>query len=64
MVVLDGRQPEMVAVSVALLVAATLSGFLRLLARHVMHAGFWWDDWCSLFALVSTAVIMEGRWYG
>ena len=51
--VLEGRQPLIVGVSVALSGLATISDALRFLSRWMMGLSFWWDDWCSLFALVS-----------
>lgn len=50
----DDRGPQIEAVTIFMLVLATVAVTLRLLARYISaRAGFWWDDWLSLAALVS-----------
>lgn len=39
--VLEGRQPLIVGISVALMVASTLSVPLRFWSRRIMNAGYW-----------------------
>jgi hypothetical protein len=40
------------------LVLSTLAVALRFWSRHVAHrAGFWWDDWVVLIALVSLGTL-------
>jgi hypothetical protein len=47
-----GQQLLIVGVSIAMLIIATLSEIFRFLSRYATHSGFWWDDWCSLVAMV------------
>lgn len=46
------RQPQIVIISAVLIGLSTLSTALRFLARHISGTGLWWDDWCSVVALV------------
>ena len=47
------RGPQVNAISYAMLVLATIAVILRFWGRYVAKkAGFWWDDWLSLTALV------------
>lgn len=41
--------------TIATLVPATISVVLRFIARYVARAGYWWDDWTILVALVRPA---------
>ena len=43
-------------VSVAL---ATIAVSLRLLARRISNASFWWDDWTILASLVSSTLLTQ-----
>ena len=48
------KGPQVNAVSYSFLVLSTIAVLLRFWGRMVAHkAGFWWDDWLSLVALVS-----------
>jgi hypothetical protein len=58
---LEGRQPLILGVSVVLMALATLSGILRFISRRIMQAGIWWDDWCSLIALVGYGEVLVER---
>lgn len=46
------RGPTIVAVQIVMIVTATLAVALRFIARRISGAGFWWDDWMILAALV------------
>jgi len=48
----DSRSGTLIGVSVFLIIISTLVVALRLLARYLSSAGFWWDDWTCLAALV------------
>ena len=48
----DTQQPKIIAVSAVMLFLSTTSVALRLLARSKSGVGFWWDDWCAIFATV------------
>jgi hypothetical protein len=51
--VTEDKGPQIRAVTYAMLVLATVAVALRFWARSVaLKAGFWWDDWLSLAALV------------
>ena len=52
----QNRGPQVNAANYAFLVVVTIVVVLRLYGRYVAHkAGFWWDDWLSLTALVSNS---------
>ena len=51
---IEDKGHQLNAVSYAFLVLSTMAVALRFCGRFVAHkAGFWWDDWLSLAALVS-----------
>ena len=48
------KGPQLNVVCYVFLVLSTIAVLLRFCGRMVAHnAGFWWDDWLSLVALVS-----------
>ena len=50
----EDKGPRVNAANYAFLVLSTIAVILRFCGRFVGHkAGFWWDDWLSLTALVS-----------
>ena len=52
----EDRGTQITSVNYVMLVLATLAVALRFWARYIAHkAGFWWDDWTSLAALVSSS---------
>ena len=47
------RGPNIVAVSIVMLVVSIVSVILRFWSRFLSQQGrFWWDDWAALMALV------------
>ncbi len=51
------KGPQVNAANYAFLVLSTVAVVLRFNGRYVAHkAGFWWDDWLSLAALVSISI--------
>ncbi|KAJ5819101.1 hypothetical protein N7474_004692 [Penicillium riverlandense] len=60
---LRGQQLEILAVSIVLIVVATISIVLRFYSRHVMRAGLWYDDWCSLAALILSYAMNIQQFY-
>ena len=51
---LTHRQTQLVAVCTTCLTLSTIAVALRLLVRRVIAtAGFWWDDWVAVLALVT-----------
>lgn len=48
------QQPEIIGSIIATWVFAVIAVALRFFARRVSRAGFWWDDWLMLPALVRT----------
>ena len=46
------RGSTIVGTCVALIVFSTLAVALRFLSRRLSKAGFWYDDWLALAALV------------
>jgi hypothetical protein len=46
------QTPRILGVSITLIVVPTTVVLLRLLARTLSKAGFWWDDFMVLFALL------------
>lgn len=46
------QQPEIIGSIVATWAFAVITVALRFFARRVSRAGFWWDDWLMLPALV------------
>lgn len=46
------RGPALVGVQVVMMCLALISVTLRFVARRMSAAGFWWDDWTILAALV------------
>ena len=50
----DNRGPQINAVAITMLVLATVAVALRFWARYIAQkAGYWWDDWLALAALVT-----------
>ena len=48
------------AVNYAFLVLSTMAVALRFCGRYVAHrAGYWWDDWLSLVALVRLSSVNQ-----
>lgn len=48
------KRSHFIAANYAFLIIVTVAVVLRLYGRYIAHkAGFWWDDWLSLVALVS-----------
>ena len=45
-------------ITATLLAVATIAVVLRLLARKLSKASFWWDDWTIVAALVTTKFLM------
>ncbi|KAL8904400.1 MAG: hypothetical protein Q9207_003296 [Kuettlingeria erythrocarpa] len=64
------QQGRIIATSVALIVLTTAFVSLRLLSRRLSRAGFWWDDFYAVIALVfcvvswSTMFVQIGHGYG
>ncbi|KAL9003497.1 MAG: hypothetical protein Q9188_003638 [Gyalolechia gomerana] len=48
----------------AIVVITTIVVALRLLSRRVARAGFWWDDYLSVFALVASILGFKALDYG
>ena len=48
----QARVSQVYGGTISLVVAATLAVALRLLARKISAAKFWWDDWILVLALV------------
>ena len=47
------KGPRLDAAAYIMLVLVTIAVALRFCSRYVSHkAGFWWDDWIALIALV------------
>ena len=47
------RGPQIKAAAYTMLILATIAVALRFWSRHISQkAGFWWDDWFALIALV------------
>ena len=44
--------PRIIAVAAVLITISTMAVILRFVSRLVSQAGFWWDDWTILAALV------------
>lgn len=60
--VTDGRGPDVLAVSGAMIALSTIAVGLRIWGRFVgRKSGLWWDDWLSLAALVRTVHPCCGR---
>lgn len=53
----DTQQPKIIAVSAVMLFLSTASVALRLVARSKSGVGFWWDDWCAIFATVGIVLL-------
>lgn len=48
----QSRIGEIYGGTITLTVIATIAVILRLIARKISSASFWWDDWTILIALV------------
>ena len=48
----ENQSTRIIATSVVLILFSTIAVVLRLIARRLSKAGFWWDDWTILGALV------------
>ena len=48
--------PVPVGIDAFLIAIASLAIILRLVSRKLSHAGFWWDDWLAVIALVSHSI--------
>jgi hypothetical protein len=48
----ESQKSQIYGVTVTLVVAATLAVALRLVARRLSAAKYWWDDWMLVLALV------------
>ena len=46
--------PRIIAVAAVLITISTIAVILRFVSRLVSQAGFWWDDWMILAALVGS----------
>ena len=51
---IPNRQPLVFAFTIIMTVLATVAVALRILARRLSSADFWYDDYMCLFALVGT----------
>ena len=49
----QSRTPGVYGGTITLIIVATIAVALRLTARKVSTANFWWDDWTLVVALVS-----------
>ena len=57
----DDRGPQVIGVSVAMIILSTLAVAFRFWSRKISTAGLWWDDWTILLALVSSFLIDDIR---
>ena len=48
----DSKQPDIYGTISTVCPVAVLVVVLRLLARRVSKAGYWWDDWIIIIAMV------------
>ena len=48
----DSIQPDIYGAISTVYPVAVLAAVLRLLARRVSKAGYWWDDWIIIIAMV------------
>lgn len=49
---IDDKSPTLIAVAITLIILETTAVAVRFLSRYLSKAGFWWDDWLILGALV------------
>lgn len=49
----QSRAPGLYGGTITLIIVAAVAVALRLTARKVSAANFWWDDWTLVIALVS-----------
>ena len=50
--IMADKGPILLATTVAVYSLAVVAVFLRFLSRRMSRAGYWWDDWLALVALV------------
>lgn len=50
----ESRVSDVYGATISLVVAATFAVALRLTARKISAAKYWWDDWILVLALVRT----------
>lgn len=55
----ESQASKLYGVTISLVVAATFAVALRLVARRLSAAKYWWDDWMLVVALVRTEVILS-----
>lgn len=53
----ESQTPRIIAASITLISLSTTAVILRLIARKLSRAGFWWDDWAILGALVCLSLL-------
>lgn len=57
----ESRSSAVYGGTISLLVAATFAVALRLLARGISAAKYWWDDWILVLALVRTDTFLAAQ---
>ena len=53
----ESRASDVYGATISLVVAATFAVALRLIARKISAANYWWDDWTLVLALVRTETL-------
>lgn len=57
----ESRTSDLYGGTIALVGAATIAVALRIVARRISAAKFWWDDWNLVLALVRTETVSFGE---